>query len=320
MRASQTRVEQTASLTSLSSPKSSEKKESPIFYDPVITSIISTSSRHSIYEAKCNKTGESFAMKIFQYNEGSIDKKYLIEKRAKAFDHQNVIAIKESVDKKISTHENGKTTFFVSYLLMELGICDFFDIMKVFERKDDVLARTFFHQLIAGIEHIHSKGFAHLDLKLENILLGNDFKLKITDFDLAFKRGDDKLHGSGTENFRAPELKGKAVSDPFACDIYAAAIILFVLRTGHLPYCENKTIRGYDLEELMFSNPKDFWKAHGNFINYQLEKSFQNLFCAMTQYNPGQRISLKEIKKDVWYNGPTYSREELEAILGNSGL
>jgi serine/threonine protein kinase len=32
------------------------------------------------------------------------------------------------------------------------------------------------------VKDIHALGFAHLDLKLENILIGRDSKLKICDF------------------------------------------------------------------------------------------------------------------------------------------
>ena len=39
--------------------------------------------------------------------------------------------------------------------------------------------------MVDALEHIHSKGIAHRDLKLENMLLDEYFDLKICDFGLA---------------------------------------------------------------------------------------------------------------------------------------
>jgi serine/threonine protein kinase len=71
---------------------------------------------------------------------------------------------------------------------------DFFDLIKNHNLTfDDKMARTYFRQLISGIEYLHYYGIAHLDLKPENILLSEDFKLKIIDFDLSYKDGDKMI-------------------------------------------------------------------------------------------------------------------------------
>jgi len=51
----------------------------------------------------------------------------------------------------------------------------------------EVIARFYFKQMLEGIEAIHEKGIAHLDIKLENILLDKNYDLKIVDFGLASK-------------------------------------------------------------------------------------------------------------------------------------
>lgn len=42
-------------------------------------------------------------------------------------------------------------------------------------------AEVYFKQLVAGVAYIHSTGFAHRDLKLENVLVKNGH-VKIIDF------------------------------------------------------------------------------------------------------------------------------------------
>jgi len=87
-----------------------------------------------------------------------------------------------------------------------------------------------------------------LDLKLENLLIGADFRVKIADFDQSYKKGDMFLMGSGTSDYRSPELSNKADDfDPFAADIYSAGILLFFMALGRLPYREDEITEGIDL-------------------------------------------------------------------------
>lgn len=47
-------------------------------------------------------------------------------------------------------------------------------------------ARFYFRQLINGLEHIHARGYAHRDLKYDNVLLSRDrLTMKIIDFGFA---------------------------------------------------------------------------------------------------------------------------------------
>jgi len=67
------------------------------------------------------------------------------------------------------------------------------------------LAKTLFLQLINGLEYLHGQGIAHLDLKLENLLLDSNFNLLIADFDGAYMRGDLEVRSKGARNYRDPE-------------------------------------------------------------------------------------------------------------------
>lgn len=58
-----------------------------------------------------------------------------------------------------------------------------------------------------GLEQVHTKGqVAHLDLKLENLLLDKNFNLKICDFGFAEDINLNVFTSKGTVGYKAPEI------------------------------------------------------------------------------------------------------------------
>ena len=81
---------------------------------------------------------------------------------------------------------------------------------KISVFNEDML-RLFSKQILQGLKYIHSQNVAHMDLKEANIIINNDFKLKIIDFGLSIKTAnpyeDEPYYDSfGTRLFMSPEL------------------------------------------------------------------------------------------------------------------
>lgn len=73
------------------------------------------------------------------------------------------------------------------------------------------LAKSLFRGTSMGMYYMHSHSIAHRDLKLENLLLTNDLKPKISDFSLSLIWDRKKLctNWCGTPPYFAPEILQK---------------------------------------------------------------------------------------------------------------
>ena len=72
------------------------------------------------------------------------------------------------------------------YLIHEFApMGDLFDYCKRYGPLSETESRIHFSQLCDAVEYLHGHGIAHLNLKLENILLDEDWNIKLSGFDYA---------------------------------------------------------------------------------------------------------------------------------------
>jgi serine/threonine protein kinase len=93
--------------------------------------------------------------------------------------------------------------------------------------------RALFSQISEGVNHLHDKGIAHRDLKLENCFLDKDCNIKVADFGLMKIFGEPgqvlKTH-IGTLNYMAPEMYSENEYTE-SVDIFAMGVMLFMMLT-----------------------------------------------------------------------------------------
>lgn len=238
--------------------------------------------------------------------------------------HPNVMRIHEVNENVKYPGKNGQTVNTVLFVLEYAAGGELFDVLYYTGKLEQDLARTFFHQLVSGIESLHQNKIAHRDLKPQNLLLDGNMVLKITDFGLSkIFEGDQSIMTTqhvGTRGFQSPEQR---VNAPYSypTDIFAAGVILFILMTGYPPF-EHAQATDYWYKELMErngkpANTKKFWKKHRD---AKLPEDLQDFINNLLAHDPAKRYTIDQIREHAWMQGKKLDqgevRERLQQRLG----
>ena len=90
-----------------------------------------------------------------------------------------------------------------------------------------------FDNILKGVLCCHEKGICHRDLKLDNILLDENFNLKIADFGFARVNSEKlKNDGEATPGYAPPEIYYNKFYDGIEADIFSLGAVLFNLYIG----------------------------------------------------------------------------------------
>ncbi|EDQ89058.1 uncharacterized protein MONBRDRAFT_25627 [Monosiga brevicollis MX1] len=111
---------------------------------------------------------------------------------------------------------------------------ELFDYLISRRRLSESEGQRFVRQILSALDFCHRKGIVHRDLKLENILLGDNDDIKVTDFGFSnvFKDGGLMSTFVGSPAYCAPEiLANQKYIGPMA-DVWSLGVIIFTILTG----------------------------------------------------------------------------------------
>jgi len=216
----------------------------------------------------------------------------------------------------VYTKKNGKKQNIILVILELATGGELFEFLSYTGFFEESIARTYFHQLMAGVEYCHSKGVVHRDLKPENLLLDDQFTLKLADFGFSniVCAAHKMMHTEcGTPGYMAPEMfRNPKGYDGMKADLWACGVILFIMLAGFPPFQKPSTSDWW-FNKLNSNKHALFWQAHSRSAYFSDQtKDFIN---KILNPDPEKRISIADMKKHAWWKGATITNVALVAEL-----
>lgn len=217
---------------------------------------------------------------------------------------------------------NGSTHQGFAFVLEQEQDKNLFQCIQTFGSLSEDIARTYFAQLLNGIEHVHNNGFVHMNLTPENLVFSKDFSLKITNFSCA-----KTIHSQmpkdpkplKSTSFTAPELLSfKQASVNCSSDLFSCGVILFAMVAGYAPfnYASSSDLYYNLILKRQFST---FWKQHERH-GRTFSESFKELVNGLLACEMTERLTISEVKGHSWFLGPKFTvseiKEEFEKAWG----
>ena len=168
---------------------------------------------------------------------------------------------------------------------------------------DEKHAKLIFHKILKGLQAIHNSGICHRDLKMQNILVDDNFNPKICDFGFGAKiigeDGSGRLNEFiGTPNYAAPEIFLHRPYDGVKVDIFSMGVVLLNLVTCRMGFVQATRLDKY-YRCIMAKKYNMYWNLVSDMIG-NVSEDLKNLYIKMVTFTPEQRPSIDDIFQDPW--------------------
>ncbi|WAZ21163.1 Stk1 family PASTA domain-containing Ser/Thr kinase [Streptomyces cinnabarinus] len=187
----------------------------------------------TVYRAVDTRLDRVLALKVMHPGlavDGTFVERFIREAKSVArLAHPNVVQV----------FDQGTDGSYV-YLAMEyIAGCTLRDVLRDRGALQPRAALDILEPVLAALGAAHRAGFVHRDMKPENVLIGDDGRVKVADFGLV--RSVDTVTSTtgavlGTVSYLAPEQIDQPGAADARVDVYACGVVLYEMLTGEKPH------------------------------------------------------------------------------------
>ncbi len=197
-----------------------------------ILEVIGTGGMAVVYKARCHRLNRLVAIKILK-DDFSQDEEFRhrfhAESQAVAMlSHPNIVSIYD-----VSTSDDA------DYIVMEL--IDGISLKQYMEKKGVLNWKETLHfaiQIAKALDHAHSRGIVHRDIKPHNVMVLKNGSVKVADFGIARVMSQSNTltkEALGSVHYISPEqAKGGSIDN--RSDLYSLGVVMYEMMTGRPPY------------------------------------------------------------------------------------
>ena len=197
-----------------------------------ILEIIGTGGMAVVYKARCHRLNRLVAIKILK-DEFSRDEEFRRRFHAEGeavamLSHPNIVQVFD-----VSSSNNAN--FIVMELIDGISLKQYMQAKGILNWKETL---HFAMQIAAGLEHAHSRGIVHRDIKPHNVMVLKNGSVKVMDFGIArvmSKSNTLTKEALGSVHYISPE-QAKGSHTDNRSDLYSLGVVMYEMMAGRPPY------------------------------------------------------------------------------------
>nr|XP_012153983.1 PREDICTED: muscle M-line assembly protein unc-89-like isoform X1 [Megachile rotundata] len=191
------------------------------------------------------------------------------------------------------------------------------DILTYFSSRHEYTENcvaTVITQILDGLQYLHWRGYSHLDIQPDNVVMSTVRSVQVKLVDMGSARFVSKLGTSvpkaGHPEYRAPEVYNEEPAHP-QTDVWMVGVLMYILLSGVSPF------RGKDPDET---------RQNILFVRYRFEHLFKELSQEATRFlmlvfkrAPSKRPLVEECHEHRWLQSSDFmiKKRERAVFLGN---
>ena len=199
-----------------------------------ILEVIGNGGMAVVYKARCHRLNRLVAIKILKSDyleDEDFRSRFRAESQAVAMlSHPNIVSVYD-----VSTSVSLEADYIVMELIEGITLKQYMEKKGVLNWKETL---HFAMQIAKALEHAHSRGIVHRDIKPHNVMVLKNGSVKVTDFGIArmMSQGNTLTKEAlGSVHYISPEqAKGGRVDN--RSDIYSLGVVMYEMMTGRPPF------------------------------------------------------------------------------------